>query len=123
MPLTMKLTAKIGAAALAMAVAAPAASFAQSCGGEYTVQRGDTLSRIAANFYGTGNQYQIIYSANADTIGSNPAFIEVGQKFFIPCLDNVKASRADSSAITQLMTTNALPAPNDRAIRFVVGSD
>ena len=40
----------------------------------YTVQSGDTLSSIAAQFYGS----------NQSTIGSNPNNIYPGQKLYIP---------------------------------------
>lgn len=124
MSIISSFSAKVGAAAVVAgfaALAGPAA--AANCGGDYTVTRGDTLSGIANDFYGESGSYQIIYSANSAVIGPNPALISVGMKLAIPCLDNVQASRANNAAITQLSTTTALPAPNNRAIRFVVGTD
>ncbi len=47
----------------------------------YTVQPGDTLSRIAAN-YGLSS-WQTLYAANQDRI-SNPNFIHIGQVLVIP---------------------------------------
>lgn len=47
----------------------------------YTVQSGDTLSKIAAN-YGV-NSWQTLYAANQDRI-SNPNLIRVGQVLVIP---------------------------------------
>ena len=49
----------------------------------YTVQRGDTLGRIAAKFYGDGRKYPII--ARANNI-SNPSRIWIGQVLVIPAL-------------------------------------
>ena len=114
----------LAALALGLSAMAGSASAAEIiCGETYTIQRGDTLSRIARVVYGSSNDFQIIYSANAAIIGDNPAIISVGQRLDLPCLGSASASTADSSAITQVNTTEALPAPDDRQIRFVVGSD
>lgn len=51
-------------------------------GEEYTVQAGDSLSKIAAH-HGGGLTWQDIYEANKDTI-SNPDMIHPGQKLKIP---------------------------------------
>lgn len=52
----------------------------------YTVQSGDSLSRIATKFYGSGsaNNVNKIYYSNMTTIGSNPNLIRPGQKLYIP---------------------------------------
>jgi hypothetical protein len=47
----------------------------------YTVKRGDTLSKIAAQFYGDANRYPEIARANGI---SNPSRIKVGQRLIIP---------------------------------------
>lgn len=44
----------------------------------YTVQRGDTLWKIAVKFFGDGNQWQKIYEDNKDVL-SNPDRIYAGQ--------------------------------------------
>lgn len=49
----------------------------------YTVQRGDTLGRIAAQFYGDARKYPIIQRANNI---SNPSRIWIGQVLVIPPL-------------------------------------
>jgi nucleoid-associated protein YgaU len=49
---------------------------------EYTVQAGDSLSKIASH-HGGGLTWQDIYEANKDTI-SNPDMIHPGQKLKIP---------------------------------------
>jgi LysM repeat protein len=51
--------------------------------GVYTVQSGDTLSKIAKNFWGAANKYMAIYNANKDVL-TNPDVIKVGQKLKIP---------------------------------------
>lgn len=48
------------------------------------VQRGDTLSAIAARCYGEAHQWERIYIANRETIGRNPDLIQPGQRLLIP---------------------------------------
>ena len=49
----------------------------------YTVQSGDTLSKISKHFYGDASQYQRIFEANRDKL-NNPDQIAVGQVLTIP---------------------------------------
>ncbi len=55
----------------------PAPAAAQS----YTVQPGDTLSKISKSFYGSASNYMKIAEANSI---ENPDLIQVGQKLLIP---------------------------------------
>lgn len=56
----------------------------QQQGGEtYTVQSGDTLSKISKHFYGDSNEFMRIYYANQGTL-SDPDKIRVGQELVIP---------------------------------------
>jgi nucleoid-associated protein YgaU len=50
---------------------------------EYTIQSGDSLSKIAKQFYGDAKQWPKIYEANKDVI-KNPNLIYPGQKIKIP---------------------------------------
>lgn len=50
----------------------------------YTVQSGDSLSKIARKHYGNANSWTKIYNANKDKIGDNPDLIRPGQRFVIP---------------------------------------
>lgn len=56
---------------------------------EHTVVSGDTLSGLAAKYYGSGSRenWMAIYEANKETIGDNPSLIRVGQVLQIPELD------------------------------------
>lgn len=58
----------------------PKASTAQRT---YTVKKGDSLWKIAVQFYGNGALYTKIYDANTNKI-ANPNLIYVGQVFVIP---------------------------------------
>jgi len=49
----------------------------------YTVQAGDTLSKISKHFYGNANDYMKIFEANRDQL-TNPDSIRVGQQLKIP---------------------------------------
>lgn len=50
----------------------------------YTVQSGDSLSKISQRFYGNMNAYPKIYYSNLRTVGQNPSLIHPGQKLYIP---------------------------------------
>ncbi len=59
------------------------ADIAVQPGQVYTVQSGDSLSKIAKRFYGDANQYQKIFQANSDQL-SDPDKIQVGQQIKLP---------------------------------------
>ena len=70
-------------AASAPAPAAPAAAPAPPAGKTYTVQPGDTLSKIAKEYLGSANAYTKIFDANKDQL-SDPDKIRPGQVLRIP---------------------------------------
>jgi nucleoid-associated protein YgaU len=49
----------------------------------YSVKSGDTLSKIAKQFYGDAGQYMKIFEANKDKL-KDPDQIQVGQELKIP---------------------------------------
>jgi nucleoid-associated protein YgaU len=49
----------------------------------YTVKSGDTLSKIAKDFYGDASKYKKIFEANKDIL-KDPNMIKVGQVLKIP---------------------------------------
>ncbi|MET0101386.1 MAG: peptidoglycan-binding protein LysM [Sedimenticola sp.] len=51
----------------------------------YTIEKGDTLWRIADRFYGNGAQYMKLFEANREVI-KEPDLIYPGQKIRIPAL-------------------------------------
>jgi LysM repeat protein len=71
--LSCQIDAPAGAPA---AAAAPAAR-------TYTVQAGDSLSKIAKEFYGNASDYMKIFNANTDKL-TNPDQIKPGQVLTIP---------------------------------------
>ena len=68
----------------------------------YTVQRGDTLGRIAAKFYGNGRKYPVIQRANNI---SNPSRIWVGQVLVIPPLGNATPAPAVPAPVPSISTS------------------
>lgn len=52
-------------------------------GRQYTVQSGDSLSKISERFYGTPNQYMKIFEANRNVL-HDPNQIRPGQELVIP---------------------------------------
>ena len=122
---TRKISLRVLAAVATVTLFATApANAAPTCGEVYRVKSGDSLSEIAKAAYGSPREFRTIYSANSAVIGSNPALIEVGMRLEIPCLDGaVAASTANTDAIKVAKTTEALPAPSARTIRFVTATD
>jgi nucleoid-associated protein YgaU len=59
------------------------AAASSAAGKTYTVQSGDTLSKIAKQFYGNAADYMKIFNANTDKL-SDPDKIKPGQQLVIP---------------------------------------
>jgi LysM repeat protein len=61
----------------------PQVGVATNSGRTYTVQPGDSLSKIAKQFYGNSNDYMRIFEANKDKL-TDPNRIQTGQELVIP---------------------------------------
>jgi nucleoid-associated protein YgaU len=61
----------------------PAAPPSQPAPRVYEVKSGDSLSKIAKQYYGNANEWRRIYDANRDQI-KNPDLIHPGQRLVIP---------------------------------------
>jgi LysM repeat protein len=84
---------------------------------QYTVQSGDTLSSIAQNFYGTGDDWTVLYWANDSQI-QNPNVIEVGQVLSIPAQPSTipaPPSAPASTAAPTESTAESSQAASDQA--------
>ncbi len=98
-----------------LGAAMPAA--AQEACSSYTVQRGDSLSGIAREAYGSIS-FQTIWDANRTAIGPNPSDISVGMRLDLPCLDGTLAST------TQASTESVAPVSTGLAsLHLITGSD
>ena len=62
---------------------APAAKSEKAVTQQYTVKPGDTLARLAEQFYSSANKWEKIYEANKDHV-KNPNYIFIGMKLIIP---------------------------------------
>jgi nucleoid-associated protein YgaU len=76
------LSADIDAPAAAAAAAASAGGPSSSAR-TYTVQPGDSLSKISKQFYGDANKYMKIFEANKDKL-SDPDKVRAGMDLVIP---------------------------------------
>jgi nucleoid-associated protein YgaU len=72
------------APAAAKPAAVPTAAPAAAAGETYTVQKGDSLSKIAKKHLGDANAWKKIYDANKAVIGDDPDKIFPGQKLTLP---------------------------------------
>src|SRR5947209_6646760 len=84
-------------------------------GSNYSVQQGDTLSGIAQQAYGDGNQWQVIYNANTQVIGNDPNLLRPGEVLYIPPINKtctVTSSiglNARAAATSQSAKINSFP--------------
>lgn len=107
---------------------------AHACGGQYVVQRGETLSEIADRLYDRASLWPVLYERNRAVMGSNPNTLEVGTTLTLDCIDGLPrllsgstafAPAADSAETEQIVTrteisplaplTRAAPAPANDA--------
>lgn len=65
----------------------------------YTVQKGDTLEKIAKQFYGSTKQWPRLYKANRETL-KNPNRVYPGQRLMIPAAPAEESESARVSAET-----------------------
>ena len=72
-----------------------------TCGTEYTITSGDTLSRLARRAYGDPMLYGIVADANRDALGGDPEHLSIGMSITVPCVD------ADGKALTPEETADA----------------
>lgn len=92
------------------------AAAAQTCGGSYVVQRGDTLSAIADRFYKNAGNWTAIHNANLQVIGPKPNLLRVGQRLSLTCIDGLPAGLPDGTPVSDVQLTVA------RAVEVVPGN-
>jgi nucleoid-associated protein YgaU len=82
-PSASDLIADIQAPPAAAAAAASAGGASSAPARTYTVQAGDSLSKISKQFYGDANKYMKIFDANKDQL-TDPNKVNVGTQLLIP---------------------------------------
>jgi polar amino acid transport system substrate-binding protein len=90
---------------------------AQEACSSYTVQRGDSLSGIAREAYGSIS-FQLIWDANRTAIGPNPNDISVGMSLDLPCEDGSLPSSTRASAVPAAPVSTGLD-----SVHLITGSD
>ncbi|MEL6679827.1 MAG: LysM peptidoglycan-binding domain-containing protein [Pseudomonadota bacterium] len=103
------------AATLAATIGLAAPALAQTCGGTYTVQRGDSLSLIADAQYKNVGMWSEIHRNNLSSIGENPNSIRVGMRLRLGCINGLPTGLADgtpvaAAAAAPVVTPAAAPA-------------
>lgn len=120
---------KLGLAAAAVILGSVAAE--ASCGATHVVKKGDTLSLIAAEHFGSIFEFERLYEANREVIGPDPNMIHIGDKLVIPC--DQAPGVADWSVmprpetLAHLLAQNAVQVldirdPDDREAGVIPGS-
>lgn len=74
----------VAASPAASPVRSPVAVASPAADRQYVVVTGDTLRTIAQQQYGDPAQWQRVYDANRDVIGSNPDALQAGMRLRIP---------------------------------------
>ncbi|MEP1330056.1 transporter substrate-binding domain-containing protein [Pseudophaeobacter sp.] len=93
---------------------------AETCGGYYRVQSGDSLSLIADRLYKDVGAWSTIHSQNIDAIGPKPNAIRVGMKLRMPCLNGLPIGLEGGTKISNAAPVAAAPvkvAPGHAAVR------
>lgn len=104
-------------------VNSPLESASSIGGGElkHTVQRGETLSSIAARYLGSSSRFEEIYEANRDRL-RDANDLRIGQELRIPARQG-RTSGATTSPVTPSpaipLPTSELPAETPAPLRFV----
>ncbi len=96
----------------------PAQAQTDGSGEAYTVQRSDTLWRLAEKYLGTGNLFPLIVEATADKAASDDAFTPIadpsllfpGQKIWIPAADEKPVAAQSAPTPTTALPSAAEPA-------------
>jgi len=95
---------------------------AQSCGVDYVIKQGDSLSAIAKNVYGKSSSWTVIFYANQDRLGQNASIVVPGQSIRIPCLSRggTGAGATEPASDAARLDPPAATVTGDDANRIVV---
>lgn len=104
----------IFATGLVMAQAASAAT----CGGTYTVKRGDSLSEIADAMYRDAKKWSAIHTNNIGSIGDNPNSIRVGMTLNLACIGGLPTGLQGGTEVAVAAAAAAAATP----VRIVPGT-
>lgn len=111
------------AAAVAATVGFAAPAWAQTCGGTYTVQRGDSLSLIADAQYKNVSKWTEIHRNNLSVIGENPNALRVGMRLNLGCIGGLPTGLEGGTPIAAAATpviTPVAPTSSGRALENTI---
>lgn len=111
------------AAMLGVSLFAAQSLAAETCGGTYSVQSGDSLSLISDRLYKDVGKWSLIHTQNIKAIGSSPNAIRVGMKLDIPCIEGLpiglEGGRTQNTAEPVAARPVEIPA-GDAAVRHKI---
>lgn len=81
-----------------------ASAQAETCGGSYQVQPGESLSMIAERLYDSPAIWERLHAENLDVIGDSPDAMRAGMVLTLPCLDG-RPKAVEQKATTAQVTT------------------
>jgi len=99
----------IAAAALGLSAFWAQGAVAETCGGAYTVQSGDSLSVIADKLYKNAGMWSVIHNRNIKTIGPKPSAIRVGMTLELACLNGLPVGLEGGRALSNATPVAAQP--------------
>lgn len=82
-------------------------------GSEYTVQKNDSLWKIAAKTYGSGENWKAIYEANKEKLGNNASVISEGTKINLPKKETIAQANPVVTEATQQVIAEHKVNPGD----------
>lgn len=101
-----------------------------TCGGTYTVQRGESLSLIADKLYRNAGKWTAIHSNNLGAIGDNPNSIRVGMRLRLNCIDGLPRGLEGGQPVEVVARAASAPlisvpgtAATRQKINILTGSD
>jgi polar amino acid transport system substrate-binding protein len=108
------------AAVLTVSALAATRIVAETCGGQYVVQRGDSLSTISDTLYKDAGKWTLIHNGNLKTIGSKPNSLRVGMVLELTCIEGLPIGLQGGREATGDAIAEALPMtiePGNAAVR------
>lgn len=92
-------------------VAGSTGAMAETCGGRYVVQPGETLSGIADKFYKNAGLWTAIQTDNRALLGEDPDNVRSGMRLFLRCINGLPAGLERSTTKAGLQGAQDVPRP------------
>ncbi|MEI4197843.1 transporter substrate-binding domain-containing protein [Roseovarius sp. E0-M6] len=108
------------------------AANAETCGGNYKVRPGESLSIIADTHYKNAGMWTVIHANNLDVLGENPNAVRIGMTLRLRCIDGLPKGLPGGRDAAEVAAAAAQTAPlvvapgnaaTRRRINVLTGSD